>query len=431
MTSTELVVRGGRIIDATGERTADIRIRDGVIAEVGTGLDAATVLDAQGCVVGPGLVDLHTHLREPGNEEAETIASGTRAAALGGFTAVVAMPNTQPAADDVTVIEAVRNAAAADGSCDVFPAGCITKGRAGKELAPIGELYAAGVRVFTDDGNCVDDPMMMRRALEYSLAFPGAVLAQHAEDARLAAGGSMHLGEWSSRLGIPGRAAEAETVIIARDVVLAAATGAPVHFLHVSTAAAVELVRDAKRCGLPVTAEAAPHHFTLTDACCASYDPVFKVHPPLRSQADVDAIKAGLADGTIDAIATDHAPHAPETKERPFEDAPPGMLGLETVLALAHTELVETGVVSMAAMWATLSANPARIARCSDHGHTIAPGVPANLCVFDPTTTWEVDPMRQASKSRNTPYAGRKLTGRVRHTIWRGVPTVIDEGLTR
>lgn len=431
MSDTELVLRGGRVIDATGERIADVLVRNGIIAEVGSGLDASTVLDADGCVITSGLLDLHTHLREPGGEDAETIATGTRAAALGGFTAVVAMPNTQPPADDITVIETVRAAAEADGQCEVLVAGCITKGRAGSELAPIGELYDAGVRMFTDDGNCIDDPMVMRRALEYTRAFPGAVLAQHAEDARLAAGGSMHLGEWSSRLGIPGRAAEAESIIVARDIVLAAAVGAPVHFLHVSTAQAVALVREAKRRGLPVTAEAAPHHFALTDACCASYDPVFKVHPPLRSQADVDAIKAGLADGTIDAIATDHAPHTPETKARPFEDAPPGMLGLETVLALAITELVETGVMSLAAALATLTWKPASIIACETQGRPIVAGEPANLCVFDPAATWEVDSLRLASKSTNTPFHGRKLTGRVRHTIWRGIPTVIDGGLTR
>lgn len=429
--STDFVIRGGRIVDATGERAAEVHVRDGRIVAVGADLDAATVLDAQGCVITSGLVDLHTHLREPGGEDAETIATGTRAAALGGFTAVVAMPNTTPPTDDVTVVEAIRAAADADAMCDVAPAGCITKGRDGHELAPMGELYAQGVRIFTDDGNCVDDPMVMRRALEYALAFPGAVLAQHAEDARLAAGGSMHEGEWSSRLGIPGRSGEAESVIVARDIVLAAAVGAPVHFLHVSTAASVALVREAKRRGLPVTAEVAPHHFTLTDACCASYDPLFKVHPPLRTQADVDAIIAGLADGTIDAIATDHAPHAPETKERPFEDAPPGMLGLETVLALANSELVESGAMPLAAMLATLTWKPAEIASLATQGRPVAEGEPANLCVFDPAAQWEVDPQRLASKARNTPYAGRKLTGRVRHTIWNGHATVLDGGLTR
>lgn len=428
--TTEFVLRGGHVIDETGARDADVHVRDGRIVAVGPNLDAPITLDAAGCLISPGLVDLHTHLREPGNEDAESIATGTRAAALGGYTAVVAMPNTQPAADDVTVIEAVRAIAERDGRCSVAPAGCITVGRNGTELAPIGELYERGVRIFTDDGNCVDDPLVMRNALQYLRAFPGAILAQHAEDARLANGGSMHEGEWSSRLGIPGRAPEAETVIVARDILLAAATGTPVHFLHVSTAGAVALVRAAKAQGLPVTAEAAPHHFTLTDAACAGFDPMFKVHPPLRSQADVDAVIAGLADGTIDAIATDHAPHAPETKERPFEDAPPGMLGLETALALALTELVEPGRVPLASVFAALSWRPARIASLSDQGRPIAAGEPANLCVVDPSVRFEVDPDALASKARNTPYVGRKLSGRVRHTIWHGRATVLDGSLT-
>ena len=420
------MVRGGRVVDASGERVADVLVRGGRVAEVGPGLDADDVLDASGCVVAPGFVDLHVHLREPGGEEAETIETGARAAALGGFTAVVAMPNTEPPLDDPTVVASVL-AAGARAACEVLSAGCITRGRAGRELAPMGELHSLGVRIFTDDGACVADSGVMRRALEYSRALPGAVVAQHAEDPGLAGNGSMHEGAWSSRLGIPGRAAAAEEVVVARDVLLAELTGAPVHFLHLSTAGAVELVRSAKARGLAVTAEAAPHHFTLTDACCASYDPRFKVHPPLRTDADVDAVKAGLADGTIDAIATDHAPHPPEAKELPFEDAPPGMLGLETALALTLTELVEPGVLALGDALAALSWRPAAIAGVADrHGRPVAVGEPANLCVFDPSLRWEVDPARLASRARNTPYGGRKLTGRVRHTIVRGVPTVVD-----
>jgi dihydroorotase len=305
--------------------------------------------------------------------------------------------------------------------------GCITKGRAGEALAPLGELYDLGVRIFTDDGACVADAGVMRRALEYATALPGAVVAQHAEDPGLAGSGSMHEGAWSSRLGIPGRPAAAEDVVVARDVELAGLTGARVHFLHVSSARAVELVRDAKARGLPVSAEAAPHHFTLTDAACSTFDPVFKVHPPLRTDHDVEAIKAGLADGTIDAIATDHAPHTPEAKERPFEEAPPGMLGLETALALALTELVEPGLLTLADALAALSWRPAQIAGIADrHGGPVAPGRPANLCVIDPAVTWEVDAGRLASRARNTPFAGRKLTGRVRHTLLRGEPVVVD-----
>jgi dihydroorotase len=427
----DFVVRGGRVVDRGGERRADVRVAEGMIVEVGTGLtgDPDRDLDADGCLVTPGFVDLHAHLREPGGEEAETIETGARAAARGGFTAVVAMPNTEPPHDDASVVASVLAIGEA-AACDVAAAGCLTKGRAGAELAPMAELHALGVRLFTDDGACVESAGVMRRALEYARSLPGAVVAQHAEDPALADGGHMHEGAWSSRLGIPGRPAEAESVIVARDVALVELTGAPVHFLHVSTAAAVAIVRDAKARGLPVTAEAAPHHFTLTDAECASFDPTFKVHPPLRSASDVDAIKAGLADGTIDAIATDHAPHAPETKELPFEEAPPGMLGLETAAALALTELVESGAVRLPDVVGALTWRPAAIAGLADHGGPVAAGRPAHLAVVDPTLRWEVDPARLASRSRNTPYVGRKLTGRVRHTVLRGTPVVVDGELT-
>jgi len=395
------------------------------VAGVGRRVEGAPVLDAAGCMVVPGLVDLHAHLREPGDEEAETIETGARAAALGGFTAVVAMPNTEPPLDDAAVVASVL-AAGREAVCDVASSGCITKGRRGEELAPMGELYALGVRIFTDDGACVGEAGVMRRALEYAGAFPGAVVAQHAEDPSLAGGGHMHEGTWSSRLGIPGRPEAAEATVVARDVMLAELTGTPVHFLHLSTAAAVDLVRDAKDRDVPVTAEVAPHHFTLTDAECRTFDPAFKVHPPLRTDADVAAVKAGLADGTIDAIATDHAPHVPEAKERPFEEAPPGMLGLETAFALTLTELVEPGVLALRDALACLSWQPAAIAGLDGHGGPIEPGRPANLCVVDPAVRWEVDPSRLASRSRNTPYAGRKLTGRVRHTVLRGEPVVVD-----
>jgi dihydroorotase len=421
----EFVIKGGRVIDATGDRVADVLVQGGVVAAVGRRVEGAPVLDAAGCLVVPGLVDLHAHLREPGDEEAETIETGARAAALGGFTAVVAMPNTQPPLDDAAVVASVL-AAGREATCDVVSAGCITKGRRGEELAPMGELYALGVRIFTDDGACVADAGVMRRALEYARALPGAVVAQHAEDPSLAAGGHMHEGAWSSRLGIPGRPEAAEAAVVARDVLLAELTGTPVHFLHLSTAAAVDLVRDAKDRGVPVTAEVAPHHFTLTDAECQTFDPAFKVHPPLRTDADVAAVKAGLADGTIDAIATDHAPHVPEAKERPFEEAPPGMLGLETAFALTLSELVEPGVLDLVDALACLSWRPAEIAGLDGHGGPVEPGRPANLCVLDPAVRWEVDPSRLASRSRNTPYAGRKLTGRVRHTVLRGEPVVVD-----
>jgi dihydroorotase len=421
----DLVIRGGRVLDPGGERTADVRVHDGVVVEVGEHLTGDTTLDASGCLVAPGLVDVHVHLREPGMEDAETVETGARAAALGGYTAVVAMPNTTPPLDDPTVVAAVL-AAGARAACEVVSSGTITRGRAGEELAPMGELHALGVRMFTDDGDCVADAGVMRRALEYARALPGAVISQHAEDPDLVAGGAMHEGEWSSRLGIPGRPAMAEEVVVARDVILARATGARLHFQHISTAGAVELVRAAKAAGARVTAEACPHHFTLTDACCATFDPVFKVNPPLRTDADLAAIKAGLADGTIDVIATDHAPHPTEAKERPFEEAPSGMLGLETALALVWEELVRPGVLTPLAAFAACSWKPAAIAGLADHGGPVAPGAVANLCVFDPEHRWEVAPERLASKARNTPFAGRTLTGKVRHTLLRGDVVVRD-----
>jgi len=424
------VLRGGRVVDATGDRVADVLVEGDRITEVGDGLRGDRELDAGRCVVAPGLVDLHVHLREPGMEEAETIETGARAAALGGFTAVVAMPNTTPPHDDPAVVGAVL-AQGSRATCDVHAAGAITKGRDGCELAPMGELHALGVRIFTDDGACVDAAGVMRAALEYAGSLPDAVVAQHAEDTSLAAGGHMHEGDWSSRLGIPGRPAAAEDTIVARDCILAALTGTHVHFLHLSSAGAVEQVRIAKARGLPVTAEAAPHHFTLTDEACASFDPAFKVHPPLRAPADVAAVKAGLADGTIDAIATDHAPHPTEAKERPFEEAPPGMLGLETALALTLGELVTPGVVDLSTALARLSWGPAAIAGLVDHGGPVAAGSVANLCVFDPEETWTVVPTSLASRARNTPYAGREMQGRVRHTILRGEPVVIDGSATR
>jgi len=417
-----LVLKGAEVVDEHGRRRADVAIDDdGLIAAVGNDLSADREIDCGGCLVSPGLVDLHTHLREPGREEAETVETGSRAAALGGYTAVVAMPNTEPAIDSAAVVREVLELGA-KALCDVRPAAAITVGRAGEQLVPMAELAALGVRLFTDDGSGVQDSRLMRRALEYASAL-GVTLAQHCEDAGLSHGGHMHEGAWSSRLGIPGIPAEAEELMVARDIALGRLTGAPVHFLHLSTAGSVELVRQAKAKGLRVTAEAAPHHFTLTHAEVASYDPVFKVNPPLRGDADVAAVKAGLADGTIDAIATDHAPHPQEAKEAPFDEAPCGMLGLETALSLA---LTETGLAPERVL-ALLSWQPARIAGLeAEHGGPIAEGRPANLCVLDPAATWTVDPSRLASRSRNTPYAGRAMTGRVRHTFLRGEPIVLD-----
>jgi dihydroorotase len=423
-----LVIRGGTVIDQHGERRADVVVANGLITAVDGSVEVphgAQVLDAGGCVVAPGLVDLHTHLREPGREEAETIESGTRAASLGGFTAVVAMPNTEPALDSA---EAVRNVVdlAAGTTAQVAVAGAITIGRAGERLAPMSEMAALGVRLFTDDGSGVQSAGLMRRAMEYATGL-GVTLAQHCEDATLAGNGCMHEGAWSSRLGIPGMPAEAEVVMVGRDITLARATGARIHFLHLSTAAAIELVRQAKAEGLAVTAEAAPHHFSLTDGCASGYDALFKVNPPLRPQADVDAVKVGLADGTVDAIATDHAPHTPELKDLPFDQAPPGMLGLQTALSLAITELD----LPLASVLGLLSWQPAAIAALDAahggvQGAPIAPGSPANLCVIDPTARWTVDVAALASRSRNSPYLGRTLTGQVRHTVYAGEAVVID-----
>ena len=423
MADHDLVIVGGTVVDANGSRRADVAITDGVIVAVGEGLTGDRILDADGCVVGPGLVDLHAHLREPGQEEAETVETGARAAARGGFTAVVAMPNTTPAIDSAAVVREVQ-ALGRDAVCAVHPAAALTVGRAGEQLTPMAELADLGVRLFTDDGNGVQDDGLMRRAMEYATGLPqDVVLAQHCEVEDLMAGGHMHEGAWSSRLGIPGIPAAAEEVMVARDLALARLTGARVHFQHMSTAGSVELIRQAKAAGARATAEVAPHHLTLTDAEVAGFDPVFKVNPPLREQGDVDAVRAGLRDGTLDCVATDHAPHTQEDKEKPFDAAPPGMLGLEYALAVVLTEVG----LSIEQALAVLSWRPAAIARLNDeHGGPVAEGRPANLCVIDPAVEWTVDPADTASRSRNNPYGGRKLTGRVRHTVYRGEPVVID-----
>ena len=393
---------------------------------------ARVTLDASGCVVAPGLVDLHTHLRQPGREEAETIESGSRAAALGGFTAVVAMPNTEPAIDCAAVVHEVLDLGKQAGLCDVQAAGAITVGREGDRLAPMAEMAALGVRLFTDDGRGVQDASLMRRALEYAGGL-GVTLAQHCEDEALAAGGHMHEGEWSSRLGIAGQPAEAEELMVMRDIALARLTGASVHFQHLSTMGSVAMVRAARANGLAVTAEATPHHFTLTHAACAGFDPVFKVNPPLRTEGDVAAIRAGLADGALDAIATDHAPHAQEAKEQPFDQAPPGMLGLETALALALTELG----LPIEEVLALMSWRPAAIAGLGGaHGGPIAAGYPANLCVIDPTATVDrravvarepqpQHPVRRANAHRpGAPHAAVRRAGRDRR---RGAAMTADD----
>ena len=417
----ELVIKGATVVDERGTRRADVAVEDGRIVGVGPDLDGGDILDAGDCVLAPGLVDLHAHLRQPGHEEAETVETGSRAAALGGYTAVVAMPNTTPAIDSAAMVHEVLDLGRG-ALCDVRVAGAITIGREGEKLAPLAEMAALGVQLFTDDGRGVQDARLMRRALEYASDLD-VVLAQHCEDEAIAQGGVMHEGEWSSRVGLPGQPAEAEELMVQRDLALARLTGARIHFQHLSTARSVELVRAARAAGIAVTAEATTHHFTLTHASCAGYDPVFKVHPPLRTAADVDGVRAGLADGTVDAIATDHAPHAPHLKELPFDQAPPGMLGLETALALALTELD----LPIERILALLSWQPAAIAGLSHlHGGPIEPGRPAHLCVIDPAHEWVVEPAALASRARNTPYAGRRLRGKVRHTLQGGELVVRD-----
>ena len=427
-----LVIRGGTIIDATGERSADVLVDDGVVVDVGAGLAGDHDLDASGCVVAPGFVDLHSHLREPGQEAAETIESGARGGALGGYTALVAMPNTDPATDCAAVVEQVLSLGRRS-LCEIVPSAAMTVGRAGTEMAPMGELAGMGVGIFTDDGTGLQDPRLMRRIMEYSRGLTGrlgrpVVLAQHCEVSALSEGGYMHEGAWSSRLGIPGQPAEAEELMVMRDIALVRLTGARMHFQHLSTASSVAMVRGAKAAGLPVTAEATTHHFSLTDAACASYDPVFKVHPPLRTDNDVAAIRAGLADGTIDAIATDHAPHTDHAKELPFDQAPPGMLGLETALSVA----IEDSDLDLPRILALLSWQPAALAGvAARHGCPVVPGRPANLCVVDPDITWTVSGRDMASHSANTPYEGRTLRGRVRHTVRAGTAVVIDGEVQR
>ncbi|WP_448608096.1 dihydroorotase [Geodermatophilus sp. URMC 60] len=412
-----------------GDDPADILLRDGRVAAIGDDLSAtgADVLDATGLIALPGLVDLHTHLREPGREDAETVETGSRAAALGGYTAVHAMANTDPVADTAGVVEQVWRLGRDAGLVDVVPVGAVTVGLAGERLAELGAMAdsAARVRVFSDDGHCVADPALMRRALEYVKALDG-VVAQHAEEPRLTAGAQMHEGDRSARLGLTGWPAAAEEAIIARDVLLAEHVGARLHVCHVSTAGSVEIIRWAKSRGVQITAEVTPHHLLLTDACAESYDPVFKVNPPLRTDADVQALRDGLADGTIDAVATDHAPHAVEDKECEWAQARPGMLGLEQALSVVVDTMVDTGLLDWRGVADRMSARPAAIGRLDGHGRPLAVGEPANLLLVDPAARSVVDPAALASRSRNSPYAGRELPGRVVATFLRGEATVLD-----
>ncbi|HSV65880.1 MAG TPA: dihydroorotase [Mycobacteriales bacterium] len=412
-----------------GEAPVDLVLRGGVIAEAGPGLSAAgaTVLAADGLIALPGLVDLHTHLREPGREDAETVETGTRAAALGGYTAVFAMANTEPVADTAGVVEQVWRLGRQAGLADVQPVGAVTVGLAGARLAELGAMAdsAARVRVFSDDGHCVADPALMRRALEYVKAF-GGVVAQHAEEPRLTEGAQLNEGVMSAQLGLVGWPAAAEEAIIARDALLAGHVGSRLHVCHVSTAGSVEILRWAKAKGVRVTAEVTPHHLLLTDDLAAGYDPVFKVNPPLRTAEDVAALRAGLADGTIDCVATDHAPHALEDKETEWGAARPGMLGLETALSVLVETMVEPGLLGWRGLAQRMSTVPARLGGLDGHGHELVEGAAANLVLLDPAARRVVDPAGLASRSRNTPYAGRELPARVLATFLRGEPTVLD-----
>ena len=428
----EWLVKG---VSLSGGPATDLHIKDGVIAGAGQDLAApgARVLDADGLLALPGLVDLHTHLREPGREDAETVETGTRAAALGGYTAVHAMANTEPVADTAGVVEQVWRLGQQAGYCDVRPVGAVTVGLGGRQLAELGAMAdsAAAVRVFSDDGNCVADPLLMRRALEYVKAFDG-VIAQHAQEPRLTEGAQLNEGEVASRLGLPGWPAAAEEAIIARDCLLAAHVGSRLHVCHVSTAGSVEIIRWAKSKGWQVTAEVTPHHLLLTDDLAVGYDPVFKVNPPLRTRADIDALRQGLADGTIDCVATDHAPHPVEAKETEWAVAANGMTGLETALRVVQLAMVDTGLLDWAGVANRMSVRPAEIGRLQGHGTPLEPGAPANLILYDPKAPEEaVDPAAHASKSRNSPFAGMALPGRVCATFLRGAATVLDGKVTR
>jgi len=429
MTSNETLITGARPL---GGEATDILIKDGVIAAlgesaVGQASSEAERIAAGGLIALPGLVDLHTHLREPGREDAETITTGAQAAARGGFTSVHAMANTYPVSDTAGVVEQVWRIGRDAGWCDVRPVGAVTVGLEGERLAELGAMAEspAAVRVFSDDGMCVHDPVLMRRALEYVKAFDG-VIAQHAQDPRLTEGAQMHEGEVSSELGLTGWPAVAEEAIIARDVLLAEHVDSRLHVCHVSTAGSVEIIRWAKSRGINVTAEVTPHHLMLTDELVRGYDPIYKVNPPLRTQKDVDALLAAVADGTIDIVATDHAPHPSEAKDCEWASAAMGMTGLETVLSVVQHTLVDPGLITWADVARVLSHKPAEIGRVTNQGRPLEVGEPANITLVDADATWTVDPQEMATKSANTPLRGKTMPGRVMATFLRGHATVRD-----
>ncbi|SDO74943.1 dihydroorotase [Microbacterium sp. ru370.1] len=425
-TPQTLLVRGARV---EGQDATDLLVRDGVIAETGSGLShvGATVVDADGLIALPGLVDLHVHLREPGYEASETILTGSRAAAAGGFTTVFAMPNTSPVADTAGVVEQELALGEAAGYVHVQPIGAVTVGQKGERLAELGAMAdsRARVRVFSDDGFCVFDPLIMRRALEYVKAFDG-VIAQHAQDPRLTEGAQMNEGAVSAELGLTGWPAVAEESIIARDVLLAEHVGSRLHVCHLSTAGSVDIIRWAKKRGVNVTAEVTPHHLLLTDELVRDYDARFKVNPPLRREEDVMAVREGLADGTIDIVATDHAPHPTEAKACEWAAAANGMVGLESALRVVHHAMVDTGLLDWTDVARVMSRTPARIGRLDGHGTPVAAGQPATFTLYDPRPqrTFGLDDLR--GRSTNSPYLGRELPGEVRWTVRAGIPTVVD-----
>jgi len=431
---SRVLFRGARVVDPAGGRdeVLDVLVEDEQVADLGREVSAgrAEVVDAAGLVLGPGLVDLHAHLREPGFEHKETVETGARAAAAGGYTAVCAMPNTDPVADNAAVISEVHNLADKAGLCDVHPAGAITRGLAGEELTDMGELADAGVRLFTDDGNCVQSSRLMRLALEYARQFDVAI-SQHAQDAELSDGWQMHEGHYSATLGLTGVPPEAEEIVVARDVALARLTGGRLHVTHASTERTVEVTRRAKERGVRLTADVTPHHLSLLDEDLIGYDTNLRVNPPLRSREHRDALRAGLAEGVIDAVATDHAPHAPEEKEREFDLAPPGTTGLETALSVVLTDLVGAGLLSLPDAVTRLSTAPARILGLHDQGGPIVVGAPANLVVFDPEEWWVVGERPFRSAAGNSAFLGKRVRGRVLHTMLRGVFTIRDGEPTR
>ena len=439
-----ILLRGGTIIDQAGTREGDVLVdpSTGLIAEIGPGTPGSgtlaspsegfRVVDVSGCIVAPGLVDLHAHLREPGDEAAETVLSGSRAAALGGYTAIVAMPDTDPCLDNAgqALAMATRRHEAL---CDVIVSGTLSQGRQGQHLAPMAELASLGVTTFTDCGSGVQDAGFLQRALEYAkdlVTDSGSpcVVAQRCDLRQLSDGGHMHEGEWSTELGLAGCPGLAEELMVAQGIALAKLTGARLHLQHLSMAGSFDLLRQAKAAGVPVTADVSPHHLTLTHEACATYDTAFKVMPPLRSEADVIAARKAVADGTIDAIATGHAPYSPDSKERPFDQAPAGVIGLETSLAVLMTD----PDLDLDVLLGLLSWRPAEIAGVTGrHGCKLVAGQPANLVVIDPAKSWRVDPVALASRAVNTPFAGREFVGKIRHTLWNGEFVVEDFEATR